>query len=207
MSQGFQTEFLVLVLIPVVSGAIGWFAGFIAVKMLFRPVCPVTFMGMRFQGLLPRRHKELAASIADAIAHRFLTRENIIDFMKSADTERIMKNYVTAKWNERIDDVLAVIPMAQMLFSKERLNGIRDKIADAFSGSADEFIKRLADNLAENNDLEKAVRENIMSLDAERLGTAIKKYARREFRYIERLAGIFGFIIGILQSALVILIF
>ena len=145
--------------------------------------------------------------IAAAIAHQVLTREHIIGFMKSVDTERIMKNYVTAKWNERIDDVLSVIPMAQMFFSKERLNGIRDKIADAFSGSADEFIKRLAEGLAGNNDLEKAVRDNIMSLDAERLGNAIEKNARREFRYIERLAGIIGFIIGILQAALVILIF
>ena len=53
--------------IPIISGSIGWFTNYIAVKMLLHPIEEKSFLGFKFQGVIPKRHHELADKIADAI--------------------------------------------------------------------------------------------------------------------------------------------
>lgn len=53
--------------LPFVAALIGWFTNFVAVKMLFRPRKAVRILGIRFQGLVPRRQKELAEKIAETV--------------------------------------------------------------------------------------------------------------------------------------------
>jgi len=198
---------IILICMPFISGTIGWFTNFIAVKMLLKPINPVKFMGMTFQGLLPRRHKELAGHIAITISKDFLTEDNIISIIKAADTKELMRKYILKKWDEKIGDILSFMPMIQMFLQGDQLNQIRDKIAEAFSGNGNEFVQILADNLAGNVNLEEVIKNNILAFDLERLEKIIEEIANKEFRYIERLGGIIGFLIGLVQAIFVFFLF
>jgi uncharacterized membrane protein YheB (UPF0754 family) len=200
-------QLAMLCLMPFISGAIGWFTNFIAVKMLMRPLFPVNILGVRVQGLLPRRHNELAGRISSTIVKDFLTEENLLSIIKQADARQMLQTYITRKWDEKIDDILSSMPMIQMFLPPEKLADIRDKIVEAFSGNADEFVKLLAQSLEGGVEIENKIRENILAFDMYKLESIIEEIAHREFRYIERLGGFIGFIIGIIQVGLVLVLY
>ena len=49
--------------VPLLGGVIGYVTNRIAVKMIFRPIRPVSVLGLRVQGLIGHRQHELAESI------------------------------------------------------------------------------------------------------------------------------------------------
>jgi len=200
-------RYIILGLMPLVSGAIGWFTNFVAVKMLLHPIQPKKILGITFQGLLPRRHGELARRISKAIAKDFLTEQNVIEFIKSANTEVVLKEFIKKKWDEKIDDILSVVPMVQMFLSPEKLHEIRDKIADTFSKNSGDFATVIGESLSGKVDLQTVIEKNILAFDLERLENIIEEIANKEFRYIERLGGVIGLLIGVVQSALVYFVF
>ena len=119
----------------------------------------------------------------------------------------MLQTYITRKWDEKIDDILSSMPMIQMFLPPEKLADIRDKIVEAFSGNADEFVKLLAQSLEGGVEIENKIRENILAFDMYKLESIIEEIADREFRYIERLGGFIGFIIGIIQVGLVLVLY
>jgi uncharacterized membrane protein YheB (UPF0754 family) len=201
------SQWLVLGFMPVLSGLIGWFTNYVAVKMLLKPIHPISILGMRFQGLLPRRHHELAKRVSEAIAKDFLTEENILEWVRKADLEQSLKTYIIKKWNEKIGDILSVVPMVQMFVKGEQLNSIRDKVAETFSVNAEEFLQQLADSIAGKIDIKDTIERNILAFDLQQLERIIEDIARKEFRYIERLGGVLGFLIGSVQALLIAFIF
>ena len=53
--------------LPLVGASVGYATNWLAVKMLFHPRAPVRVLGLTFLGLIPRRRKEIAASVAATV--------------------------------------------------------------------------------------------------------------------------------------------
>ncbi|HEX2613247.1 MAG TPA: DUF445 family protein, partial [Fibrobacteria bacterium] len=131
------SQTLTLILVPMaVATAHGFFTNWMAVQLLLKPVRPVNILGFKLQGLLPRRQEELAERISAAIAERFLTREDILNFLRQVDPVSAMRALLVEKWEEKLGDILDSIPMARMFVNPERLQGIRDKLANALAEEA-----------------------------------------------------------------------
>lgn len=202
-----MSEIFLLVGMPIISGLIGWFTNYIAVKMLLKPVKPLKILGLTFQGLLPRRHHELAERISVAIAKDFLTEEDIKGFIRQIKMENFLNGYIKQKWDEKVTEILSGIPMLSMFVGPEQLHGIRDKVAQAFSGNSDEFVGLLSAQLSGNIDLAGTIKKNILNFDLSQLESIIEEIAHKEFREIEILGGVLGFIIGLVQALLVFIFF
>jgi uncharacterized membrane protein YheB (UPF0754 family) len=65
--------------IPAVGGFIGWSTNWLAVKMIFRPLRERRFLGIRVQGLVGRRQKELAAAIGRVVGNHLGVRITGLD--------------------------------------------------------------------------------------------------------------------------------
>ncbi|MBF0431530.1 MAG: DUF445 family protein [Fibrobacteria bacterium] len=200
-------QHLILIFMPILSGAIGWFTNFIAVKMLLKPLHPVKILGITFQGLLPRRHEKLATHLAAAIAKDFFTEKNIENFIDKADTGELIDRFIKDKWDDVIKNIVTNIPMLQMFLSEEMIISIRDKVAETFGNNKKAFNQNLVEAINNKVDLEGTIKENILAFDLERLEKIIEDIAQKEFRYIERLGGVIGFIIGLIQAVLVVAFF
>ncbi len=197
-------EILILVFMPLVSGAIGWFTNLLAVKMLLRPRQPIFVLGLRIQGLLPRRQVELAERISEAISKQFITEEDIVQLLKKVDPVEALRHLIITKWDDKIGEILETMPFIQMFLSPEKMIEIRDRIAVAFSGESDAFIRFLGHSLEGKLDLKETIRQKILAFDLDKLDRIIHDIARREFREIEFLGGVVGFLIGLVQAVLVI---
>jgi len=195
----------VLWALPIISASIGWFTNYLAVKMLTRPVHPIVILGIKIQGVIPRRHHDLADKISQAVAKDFLTSSDLKETIAKIDVKPIIRHMIEKKWNEKIGDILDVVPMIKMLVPEDKLDMIRDKIIDAFSNDHDTLNEDFADIISGKVDLAGIIKKNIEQFPLEKLESIINEIAQKEFKFIERLGGLIGFIIGVIQVALVVL--
>lgn len=188
--------------IPVISASIGWFTNYIAVKMLLHPIEPISILGFKIQGVIPKRHQDLAEKIAEAITADFLTEDDLVRLVGSVDMKPMLEDLIRRKWDEKIDDVLSVMPMIQMFLPADKLESIRDKLIVAFTEDADKTAEGLARSLSEKVDLGSVIHKNVMEFDLAKIEAIVEKIAEKEFRFVERLGGLIGFIIGGIQVLL-----
>jgi len=201
-------QIISLILVPMaVATAHGFFTNWMAVQLLLKPVKPVNILGFKLQGLLPRRQEELAERISSAIAERFLTREDILNFLRQVDPVAAMRVLLAEKWDEKLGEILDSIPLAKMFISSERLQGIRDKIAGALAEEAGAFTERLVDSLDGKIDLKETLRRNIMAFDVTELNDIIEQIGYREFREIAWVGAAIGLVIGAVHGVINVLVF
>lgn len=192
--------FNLLVLPVLLAGAHGYFTNWIAIKLLLKPVHPIHILGFRLQGLLPRRQAELADRISEAIAEKFLTRDDILAFIRQVDPVSAMRHLLISKWEEKIGEILDSMPFLKMFVSPEKLEGIRDRIADAFASEADTFTEHLVASLDGKIDLKATLRRNILAFDVSQLNEIIEQIGYREFKEIAWIGGGLGVVIGLIQA-------
>jgi len=191
-----------LLLFPLVGAAIGWFTNYLAVKMLFRPRQPFRLGGLTIQGLIPRRREELAQSIAAAVEQELLDADDIVQALES----EAFRDRLTAVLDERLATLLreklASRPLAGQFLTEDVLAPIRraiiGELLKAFPSAAGVF----RDALSQHLDVRALVLEKVQRLDVEALEALVFRVARREFRYIEVVGGVIGFLVGLAQLLL-----
>jgi uncharacterized membrane protein YheB (UPF0754 family) len=190
-------QILTLLLLPMIlAGAHGWFTNWLAVKLLLKPVRPIHFLGIRIQGLLPRRQADLADRISEAIAREFLKEADIMEFLKQVDPAAAMRQLVLDKWEEKVGEILSGIPLVGMFVSPEKLTRIRDKVAEL-------LVKSLESKI----DLRDTIRRNILAFDVQRLSDIIEEIGYKEMNEIAIIGLVLGVAIGMVQAAVNFLYF
>ncbi len=91
-------------LIPLITTLVGWFTNVVAVKMLFYPKKPLPIIGL--QGLVPRRHEDLAKRISKMIAGELLSNKDLLEKFGEINLEKELAPFL----DEKIDLFLAEIP-------------------------------------------------------------------------------------------------
>jgi uncharacterized membrane protein YheB (UPF0754 family) len=201
-------QIISLILVPMaVATAHGFFTNWMAVQLRLKPVRPVNILGFKLQGLLPRRQAELAERISEAIAERFLTRDDILNFLRQVDPVSAMRALLVEKWDEKIGEILDSIPMAKMFVNPDRLSGIRDKIVNALAQEAGAFTERLVDSLEGKIDLKETLRRNIMAFDVSELNGIIEQIGSKEFREIAWVGAAIGLAIGSIHAVVNVIVF
>ena len=67
---------------------------------------------------------------------------------------------------------------------------------------ASPLMEKVATEFESSVDLKQMIEDNIAAFDLERLEAIVNQVAKREFRTIERLGAVLGFVIGLIQVAL-----
>lgn len=193
-----------LEILPVVliSGIIGYITNVIAVKCLFRPLEPVKIpLFGNFQGLIPKRKKELAQSIGRMIEEELVREEDLVAQLITEEDQERMKNYLTGRVGRILDEKLSLFP-----------SGIREKILVAVEDKLErekEPLFREVRNAVENQvknkmDISAMVEEKILALDLEKMESMILTIAGRELKHIEWLGLVMGLGIGVVQGLFVL---
>ena len=81
-------QLLVMILI---SGAIGWITNWVAIKMLFRPHKEINFGLFKIQGLIPKRKAEIGNGIENVIQNELIS---IKDVVNNIDKKEFSKKLV-----------------------------------------------------------------------------------------------------------------
>lgn len=195
---------LKLVLIPVVGAVIGWITNVLAITLLFRPYQPVKFLGLTFHGVIPKRRNEIAASIAETIEEELIdtTRllESVNDPLLKEHLAAHVINLVRVKGEQRMP--LFLPDSVRELIVESIVKIVKEEIED----SLDELLEYALDKAAEYIDISKMVEEKIAEFSLEELEKLILRVASRELKHIEILGGVLGFLIGLAQVTIFVLL-
>lgn len=187
--------------IPPISGAIiGWITNYVAIKLLFRPHKPVHVLGLRIQGVIPKRRKEIARSIARAIEKELLSSEDLAKALGGLDWEREIEKVVEEAVEHKFSGRVHRLPIVSLL-SDNIKSQIKFIITKEILKQVDRNKGAFASKLKDRVDIKEMLVSKIDKLDLKRFEGLLTEFIARELKHLEVLGGVMGFFIGVAQSA------
>lgn len=190
-------------LLPVVGALIGWLTNEVAVRMLFRPKYPlrIPLTRLTLQGVLPRRHADLADSIGRTVADDLLPAEELVDRL---DVQALKEELVAAV-ADHVENRLhggfsRLLPGNLRVLLATYVRDVVEREADVFmEGLLDQVRERVASHI----DVQAIVTEKMLELNLDELEVLARRIAGKELRAIVILGAVLGFLIGLLQMVVV----
>lgn len=188
------------VLLPLIAGLIGWFTNYIAVWMLFNPKNPIKILGITFHGIFPKRQKVLAERIGSLVADELLHSNDLKEKLLSEDTLGGITELVEAK----IDDYLLntfpeKYPITSIFFGAKRKAQIKLDLLEEVELAVPQLMSAYAAQIDEKVDIKAIVTEKVENLNSDMLEKLLNNILKSEFKFIEWVGAILGFLIGIIQ--------
>lgn len=196
----------VLYLLPPIAALIGWLTNFLAVKMLFHPKAPISIFGFEVQGVFPKRQAQLAAKLGDLVSEELFSVEEVTDRIKEVSTSQETMDLIGRRIEKTIREKLVKsFPMLSMFLSDDMV----EKVTKLFKDELRDFIRESADGVAKkiekDLDVREMVREKVEAFSSEKLEALLSSLMKKEFRFIEVIGALIGFLIGCAQVALTLI--
>ncbi|MDN5278895.1 MAG: hypothetical protein PWR01_2860 [Clostridiales bacterium] len=207
-----QNIWLSLLLSAALGGFIGWITNWLAIKALFHPKQPFKLLFFEFQGLLPKRQKELAQNLGRIIEGELINIEELIRKVEPSDldpiiedqmrqnrseTERKVKDYIRS-YLDRIPFVKisadGLVRSVMDLLEREIVHALKKQIPGLLDKSAQKASEKIS--------VKEIVFEKVSSMDLDKLEAIFYKIADREMAMIIRLGGVLGVMVGCVQWAI-----
>ncbi len=192
-----------LYLLPVIAALIGWVTNYLAVKMLFHPKLPIRLMGISIQGVFPKRQGQLAEKLGELVDQELFSVEEVSKKIKELSTSPRTMDQIGKRIERTIREKLVKsFPMLSMFLS----DGMVTKVTETFKEELRDFMAQSADDLStkleRELDVRKMVREKVEAFSTEKLEEILVSLMKKEFRFIELVGALLGFLIGCLQVGL-----
>ena len=197
-------QLLVMILI---SGAIGWITNWVAIKMLFRPHREINFGLFKIQGLIPKRKAEIGSGIANIIQNELIS---VKDVISNIDREEFSK-----RLNKLIDEVLnknlkkkvkEKFPFLQVFFTDKVAKDIGNAIKSIIMENQEKIFEIFSNYAEENIDFEIIISDKISNFSLDKLEEIITLLAKKELKHIEVIGAILGMIIGAVQYLITLIV-
>lgn len=194
---------MILYLIPIISAFIGWFTNWIAIKMLFHPKEPRRILGITIQGIFPKRQQQFAAKLGALVANELLHFDEIAVKLKDPEQLKAINPLI----EEHLDTFLQVklkekLPFIAAFVGDSTMQKIKDGMMEEIQQLLPQVIGKYADNLGEKIDVERMVTEKVAAFSSDKLEEILFAIMSKEFRFVEIVGAILGFVIGLVQVLL-----
>jgi len=191
-------------LLPLIAALIGWITNFLAIKMLFHPRKPVNLFLFTLQGIFPKRQKALAEKLGNIVSKELFSIQDIKSAIENKDSLETINQTI----DQHIDNFLKVklvetMPMLGMFMNDDLLAKIKTTLMTEISQVMPEVIEKFVDNIEKKVNVEAIVYEKVVNFSSDKLEEILYSIMKKEFRFIEFIGAVLGFIIGVIQVLLV----
>jgi len=195
-----------LFIIPVISAFIGWVTNWVAIKMLFHPRKPKKILGITFQGIFPKRQHQFAEKLGKLVSAEFLSFSDIEQ--KISDPENLKK--IMPMIEKQVDDFLRVklsdeMPVLSMFIGDKTVASLKKIFMQEIEILFPQIMKQFAANLKSELDLENIVIKKVAAFSSDKLEEVLYQIMSKEFRFVEIIGAVIGFIIGVVQVVITLL--
>lgn len=192
-----------LFLIPLISGFIGWVTNWVAIKMLFHPRRPVRVLGYEVQGIFPKRQRQFAEKLGRLVSQELLSFSEIESKVTDPGNLKklmpVVEEHVDHFLRQRLPDAF---PMISMFIGEKTINQLKTHFMAELESLFPDVMQRYMGNLKSELDLERIVVEKVSGFSSDKLEEILMSIMAREFRFVEILGGVLGFLIGLVQVAI-----
>ncbi len=193
---------LVIFSLPFVSALIGWFTNKIAIKMLFHPRKPINLLGFKWQGLIPKRQQDLAARTGEIIEKEILQKHILVGKLKEMDLEPHFHSFIDDLVTDSLVPRIKAIPFLGGFVTDDLVEKLVVMAKESVDEKSGPFIESISKDVEGEIHIQQLVEDRINELDLDALENIVHQIASKEFRSIEILGGVLGFIIGLAQLAM-----
>lgn len=191
---------LKIILIPLISAFIGWFTNWIAIKMLFHPKIPKKILGVTFHGIFPKRQQQFAEKLGKLVSQELLSFKDIEQKITSPENLKKIMPVVDAHIEQFLRVKLAdTMPMISMFIGDKTIAQLKDVFMKELEILFPQLMSNYMNNLQSELDLEKIVTQKVSNFSSEKLEEILNAIMSKEFRFVEIIGAVLGFIIGVLQ--------
>ena len=194
-----------LSLIPLASAFSCWLVIKILFTILFRPLEPRSILGVRVQGILPKKQSAIAAQTGKIVAERFFSLKTIEE--KIADPSVLQK--IMPSIEEHIDDFLRnklkkEMPFIGMFVGDKTIGYVKKVFMMELETLFPNIIRSYASNLIADLNIEQLVSQKIATASVQEVEASFKKAFSKQLRLIELTSASIGLIIGLIVMLVIV---
>src|SRR6185503_1236792 len=148
----------------------------------------------------PKRQRSFAEKLGKMISEEFLSFEDIEN--KIADPQNLQKvmPIIDAHVDNFLRDKLSdEMPFLSLFIGEKTRRSLKSVFMRELETLFPQLMKSYARHLEEELDLEKIVTDKVSAFSSDKLEAILYQIMSKEFRFVELLGGVIGFIIGIVQ--------
>ncbi|OUD16296.1 DUF445 domain-containing protein [Thioflexithrix psekupsensis] len=189
-------------LLPLLGAVIGYLTNYLAIKMLFHPRYPIIIFGVKIQGIFPRRQVDFAKKLGYLVASELLSIDEITERLQ----QRAASPEFIALLEQHIQQVLLrKLPDYSLLLSisDKLLNNLTAYFRDDIEDLLQQLIIKLREDMKQDINIEQIVSEKVAAFNIEKLEKIVFDVMAKEFRFVEWIGAVLGFLIGLVQVVIV----
>lgn len=192
--------------IPFISAFIHWLTIRMTLKLLFHPRQPKKILGFTLQGVFPKKQRQIAESLGRIVGQELLSFTDIEQAI--TDPENVKR--ILPLVEEHIDHFLRnklkeAMPMLSTFVGDKTIAQLKGIFMKELEEIFPNVLKNYVAHLREDLDLERIVVDKIAGLSNDRLETMLNEFLTKEFRVVEVIGAALGFLIGLMQIGITLL--
>jgi len=170
---------------------------------MFHPRQPMGWGWFKIQGIFPKRQKQIAENLGKVVANELLSTSELKDKLLKPENIKAVHNSIAFRLHQYLSEVLPKkYPVVALIVSGKTKDKVLDEVMREIYNITPGVIDELMEKVDESVDIEAIVTEKVGNFPASRLEDLLQKLLKKEFRFIEWIGAILGFIIGCLQLVL-----
>ncbi len=193
-------------LIPIISAFIGWFISNTIIYILFQPVKPTLFLGIKLQGIFPKNQQFIAKHIGALVSKEIFS----LDELNSKITSPSSIEKVIPFIDEKVDYFLRVklaekMPMISMFIGEATMAELKSVFMEELQELFPELMKHYTSGLFADIQLESLIESKILNIQSSQVENIFKLLFADKLKAFVLMSAAFGFIVGLLQLLVVLL--
>jgi len=164
-------------------------------------------LGISFQGILPGKKNAIATALGKTIAKEFdvlpLIEKKINDPATLESILPLIESHIDIFLNQKLKEEM---PMISMFIGSKTTDKLKDVFLKEIQALFPQVISKFAGNIGADLDIEKIVTQKITALTPHELEARLKPAMQSELRAIKRLGAVSGFIIGVIQVIILLIV-
>jgi len=183
-----------------VSCFTGWFVIWISIKLLFRPSEPVSFAGLKIQGILPANQQLIAQKIGNLVSTKLFSFEKLQQKVTDPENFNKLKPEIETHIDSFLRDRLKqTFPMLSMMIGDKTINQLKTAFLTELETLFPALMKSYVSNLEKDLDIEKEVSEKIAGFSLIKAEDLVYKSAKKQLIKIQLFGASIGFFTGLIH--------
>jgi uncharacterized membrane protein YheB (UPF0754 family) len=198
-------HYLPIILIPFVSGFVGWITNVIALKMTFYPL---EFKGIQpflgWQGIIPSKATKMATISVNLMTSKLIRVEDVFERIDPKIASQLISPSIQETAHQLIDEImLAQVPLLWKTMPKVGKEEIYNRVYSEIPAAVENMMQDMKDNIVDLLDLRKLVIDVLLD-DKNLINEIFLNVGDKEFKFIEHSGFYFGFLFGLIQMVIFI---
>lgn len=194
-------NFLKILSIPTISAFIGWITNVIAIKMLFYPRKPIKVLFFTLHGIFPKNKNRIAEKLGNVVQRDLINFTDIKNKLQDSDSLSNVKEEIAIKVDEALR--ARILKMGLTNVVPEQVIGAAHKvIVREIEKNLPNLIDTAISKVENKLDIKQIVYNKVQNFSDEKLERLLLDITAKEFKFIEILGAVLGFIIGVIQLIL-----